>query len=79
MITSRGLDLDSNFNSAGWSTSCKGLSALKLLNKQCGDSILFRSVEDAKIEASSESIPIFIHQTGFCQYQKEQYHSKMPF
>ena len=42
----------------------KVLSASKSLNKLCGVWILFRSVEDAKIEACSESIPTGIPQTG---------------
>ena len=41
----------------------KILSAPKSLNKLCGVWIIFRSVEDAEIEASSESIPTLILQT----------------
>ena len=38
--------------------------ALKSLNKLCGVWILFRSVKDAEIEASSESFPTLITQTA---------------
>ena len=64
-MTSRDLNLDSNLNSAAWSTCRKGFicseipeylfrkSAHKSAPKSlCGVWILFRSVEDAKIEAS---------------------------
>ena len=62
-MASRGLNLDSNLNSAAWPSGSKGLSALKSQNKLCGVWILFRSFEHTKIDDSGELIPTLIHQT----------------
>ena len=64
-MTDRGSNLDPNFNSAAWLTSCKDLPAPKSLNKLSG--VLFRSVENAEIEDCSESIPTLIPQTAHLQ------------
>ena len=61
-MINRGSGLDSNLNSASWLMSCKESSALKSLNKSCGVWILFRSVEDAKIETCKITISILIPQ-----------------
>ena len=64
-MTCRGLNLDSNLNSAAWPMGCRGLSALKTQNNLCWVWI-FRSDVNAKIEDSCELIPTLIHQTDLC-------------
>ena len=43
-MTCRGSNLDLNFNSAAWTTSCHGLSALKSQNNLCGVWIVLTSL-----------------------------------
>ena len=43
-MTCRGSNLDLNFNSAAWTTSCHGLSALKSQNNLCGIWIVLTSL-----------------------------------
>ena len=66
-MTRRGLNWDSDLNSAAGPSSdqlvVKALSAQKSQNNLCAVKILFRSVDNSKIEDSYESIPTLIHQT----------------
>ena len=77
MTLSCGIALWSDCQSTGWAWTwtqtwtlppdhlvVKVLSALKSQNKLCGVWILVRSVENAKIEDSSELISTLIHQTA---------------
>ena len=55
----RGSNLDSNLNSSAWPTGCKGFLRINCVEFW----VLFRSVENAEIEDSSELISNLIHQT----------------
>ena len=67
-MTSRGLNLDSNLNSAAWPIGCKDLSALNSLNNLCVELEIILGqlkLENTEIEESScELIPTLIQQTG---------------
>ena len=60
-MTGMGLNFDSNFNSAAWTTRCKGFY---LLRNPWRSLHSFRSVENDWMEATGESIPTIISQTG---------------
>ena len=57
IMTGRDSNLDSNLNSAAWPTGCKDSICSEISEWTCGFWILFRSVENAEIEAGGDSIP----------------------
>ena len=62
-MTYKGSNLGSNLNSAAWPRSCKGFICSEIPEyKLCAVWILFRPVEDAKIEARAEWFPTLIYQ-----------------